>query len=49
MIEVNIEQWCMINDAAMTILGGVRASSVTLGSYQVCGGRKHELIMKWKG
>ena len=34
---------CMSNDAALMTLGGdSRASSVTLGSYQVQEGRGHE-------
>ena len=38
---------CMINDAALTIPGkGSRPSNVTLGSYQVQGGRGHELNLK---
>ena len=37
---------CMINDAALTTLGGgSHVSVVTLGSY-VWGGRGHELNMK---
>ena len=40
MMEVNGEQ------ALMTLGGGSRASGVTLGSYQMQGGRGHELNMK---
>ena len=41
---------CMINDAALVTPGGVsHASCVILGSYQVQGGRGHELNMKGQG
>ena len=40
---------CMINDAALTTPGeSFRPYGVTLGSYQVWGGRGHELSMKWQ-
>ena len=40
---------CMSNEAALATLGGgSRASDVTLGLYQVRGGRGHELNMKWQ-
>ena len=38
---------CIINDAALTIPGGgSHTSGVTLGSYQVWGGRRYELNIK---
>ena len=37
---------CMTNDAALEV---VVTSGVTLGSYQVQGGRGHEFNMKWQG
>ena len=39
----------MINDAALTTFGGgFHTFGVTLTSYQVQGGRGHELNMKWQ-
>ena len=41
---------CMINDTALTTPGGGScASGETLGSYQVWGGRGHEVDMKQQG
>ena len=41
---------CMINNTALTTLGGgSHVSGVTLGSYQVWGGRGHELNMMGQG
>ena len=40
---------CMINDVAlMTLGGGYRISGMTLGSYQVQGGRGQELNVMWQ-
>ena len=41
---------CMINDTALTNPeGGSCMPGLTLGSYQVQGGRGQELDMKWQG
>ena len=41
-------EWRAAVITALTILGGgSRTSGVTLGPYQVLGGRVHEFTMKW--